>query len=150
MAVGGSFRRWRRGRVRVVRGISIALAITMFSTSGAYAQSVGGQIPAQKEWLPGGVQVTPSVPGRNAVKPGLTVSQQAAKARAAKAYQPAKVSWPTGSATVALPAAKSKSGAKAGSLPVTVASVDGSSAAAGSASVSFASRDAAAKAGVNG
>lgn len=159
MAVGGSVRGRFTGSGRVVRGLSMTLAVTMLSTSAAYADSVGGKIPAQKIWHPGGVQTTPSVPGHPAAKPGLTLSQQAAMARAAHAYQPTKTTWPTGSATVALPAAKAATGsaattagaaAKAGALPVSVASADTTASAAGSASVTFAPHDAATKAGING
>jgi hypothetical protein len=149
-------------RTRAPRRIAVVLGV-MALLPGTIAQAgvtIGGPLPQVKIWPGPATQSTASVPGATATKPGQTATQKAAAARAAKPYQVPKVTWPTGSATVALaPAAAVKSSSakvslgtarQAGALPVALAGADRGAAPAKSASVSFASRQAAAAAGVNG
>src|SRR5262249_3387770 len=108
----------------------------------AASPPAGASRPAHPIWSPGGVQVTPSVPGQAASRVP-TRPQTPAQGLAARPLSIPKVSWPSGSATAALGTTPSR----AGSLPVALASADG---AASAAAVSFASHDAALKAGVSG
>ncbi|HEY4025067.1 MAG TPA: hypothetical protein VGO86_01450, partial [Candidatus Dormibacteraeota bacterium] len=134
-------RRWRTSRRLIGIG---GLAILSSSLLGA-APPAAGRITTPKPWQPAALQVTPSVPGRDAG--GAPAGRRnLAQGVPAKPYAIPKVSWPSGSARTALAAAPSRVGA----LPVTLASADASAGAASSAAVSFASRDAAAKAGVSG
>jgi len=156
-AIGGLGMRTRAPRrIAVVLGV-MALLPGSIIQAGA---TVGGRLPQTAVWAGPATQSTASVAGADAAKPGRNATQKAAAARAAKPYQIPKVTWPSGSASVALaPAARAKSSTatavpsaakQVGTLPVALAGADGGAAAAKSASVSFASRKAATAAGING
>ena len=135
----------RRGRSSPRRMAALcALALLAPVLAGA-SPAASGRTPAPKPWQPGGLQVTPSVPGQSA-SPAPASHRQVAQGLPARPYRIPKVTWPSGSATTALSTAPSR----AGTLPVTLASADASAGAAGAAAVSFAPRDAAARAGING
>src|SRR5882762_1190637 len=146
MALSGSVRRGvGRGNGRLMRGTAAFSAMMLLSVSVAYAQSVGGQIPAVRVWKPDvAVQVTPSVPGHPGANPSLTASQQAAMQRAAQPYKVESASWPSGSATVPLSLGEAKQSSMtavgaagpasmAANLPLALASADATSSRAGSA-----------------
>jgi RHS repeat-associated protein len=134
------------GRWRVRRRLIGIGGLAIFASSLIGAAPPGG-LPATrpKPWQPVGLQVTPSVPG-HAASAAPAGHGRLAQGLAARPYHAPKVSWPSGSASTGLSATP----ARAGSLPVTVASADASAGAASAATVSFASRDAAAKAGISG
>jgi RHS repeat-associated protein len=122
------------------------------------ANAATSHVSAIQLWRPGGVQTTPSVPGRGVARPGLTPSQTKAMAVAAKPAQPARVTWPAGTGTATLTPARHLNSAEltpgaaaaAGALPVTVASADPAGSAARSVSVTVSPRAAATEAGVDG
>ena len=150
---------WRRSRA-VCRIGAVLGVIALLPGSLAQADAVvGGPLPNVKVWAGPATQTTESVPGHNGVPAGKPVTVGTNRTDTVK-YEPSKVAWPSGSAEVALSAPAKRASAhaavrpgaarKAGSLPVSVASVDASSSAARSVSVSFASHQAATAAGING
>ncbi len=129
----------------MLRRVALLVVLALLPATVAQADviTVGGPVPGVALWSGIQPQSTPSVPGTNATAPP---AGRTAKAKAPKPYQIPKVTWPSGTAQVALsPAAR-----QAGSLPIALAGADSTSAAAGSASVTFASRAAAQAAGING
>jgi hypothetical protein len=126
---------------------------------GAYAKTTPNA--ASTIWQPGGVQQTKSVPGSAATSADRQTAAPKTSAVTASPDKPAKITWPSGSATVALSpasasgtgktaAARAGSAKKAGSLPISLAGDDVSKNAARQAAVSFASRQVVSAAGVAG
>ncbi|HUN36793.1 MAG TPA: RHS repeat-associated core domain-containing protein [Trebonia sp.] len=161
LVLAGFHRTWLL-HVMAIVGALVLVTAQMANADG----HVGGPVPVQKVWHAGPVQATKSVPGHPGAPAGTLLDPSSALS-AAVPYKPAPVRWPAGSGTAALPpatvtgpAARSRgpsaSGvspgkvARAGGLPVSVASADGSATAARSVSVSFASQAAAHAAGIDG
>ena len=160
-AMWRAHRAWLRGRWLRIFVVVAALVLLPAQIANA-AVHVGGQVPTQKVWQSVPTQVTKSVPGHPGV-PAAAASTSSAGLSAAVPYKPPPVTWPGGGGTVTLPratAARSRgsgtpgispgAAVRAGSLPVSVASVDDTAGAARSVSVSFASQAAAHAAGIDG
>ena len=133
--------------------VAAAMAMTGVGATAAQAAAVTGH---QKTKVWAGLtkpQQTPSVRGAATARAVLTPAQKQAQADAPKPYVAPAVVWPSGSATTSLVSAaavRTPAAVKAGSLPVSVASLGSGGSAARSVSVSVAPHAAATAAGVSG